>query len=300
MTPVDIATILESFNFPVQFGVSEAGTPTIETDFGDLPTTLQLGDCDGEPTTCLDIAFITTFDRAEVPPLAEILQRNTAWMFVRHFLDDAGVPGVEMDVSLISGDPNFRFAAAIDIWREIAGALAEGYTAEPSDEVMSDKVLDSAMATSPPKVEALLGRNDNIPEDQRLEIVNLDTLAAIFADLGHETEPIDGDDSRLWVNIDGRRALAGIQLCHIAMQHCGAMSLFMVRPVEPGTTLEIINNFNIEEWFIAVIPYDEKQLVMNMEVLTFDGISRVDMAHYVDIWKATVDAFDAFVKDSAQ
>ncbi len=300
VTPVDIASILERFKFPVQFGVSEAGSPTIETDFGDLPTTLQFGDCDGEPTTCLDIAFIATFDDVEAPPLVEILKRNTAWLFVRHFLDASGVPGVEMDVTFVSGDPDLRFSAAIDIWREIAGALADGYPADPGDEVMADEVLDSAMTTSPPKVEALLGRDDSIAEDRRLKIVNIDTLAEIFGDLGHETRRLEGDDSRLWVTIDGMRVLAGVQLCHIRMQHCGAMTFFLVRPLEPIHTPQILNDFNITEWFIAAIPYDEKQLVLTMEVLTFDGLSRTDMARYIDIWKANVDGFDAFVKDNAE
>ena len=291
-----IAEVLKVLKFPVTYMTSEAGSPTIETRFGDIATTLQFGDCEGAPPVCKDLAFIATFDEVEVPALADIVARNENWNFVKITLDPgAGVPGAEMDLTMISGDPQIRLAAAIDIWRSLAEGLADGFPMSPPPSVLSNKVLDSAMTASPAMASALFAPDPDIPASRQLQIVNAETLAAMLKELGYETTPANDDGTMMWVDVDGVKSIASPRVCNRKQNHCGLLSLVHIRDPRRNETMEKINDFNISEWFVRAFRVDTGQTLFSFDAPVFDGLSRDDLERYLSIWAGTVSAYDSYI-----
>ncbi|MCC2111755.1 MAG: YbjN domain-containing protein [Hyphomicrobiales bacterium] len=285
--------VLERGHYVASFGVSEAGSPTIETDFGDLPTTLQFGDCNGDPPRCTDIAFIMPLAGIAVPSPLEMTQRMIDWPFVKLYIHpDTGEPGAEMDITFVSGDPEMRLTVAISLWRNIAKGLLDGIPERPWPSVLSTDVRAEAMVAAPSMVEGLLGRDESVSEEDHLKSVNPKTLAELFFALGYNNRPLSEQPLSLAVAVDqsGAPVIVDVQACHWETEHCGQLVLVQFRSLEPEVTPELLNEFNIAEWFLTATVFDDG-LVFMMDIPTFDGLSQSDLNRYLEIWKGSVEEF---------
>lgn len=298
VNPEEVAKLLENLNFPATPGTSDVGTPTIETRFGDVDTTIQLGDCSGEPATCRDAAFIAEFDATDAPPLADIVAANWNWSFIRLFADpDSNTIGAEMDVTLVSGDVDVRLSVVIDLWRNATSALSRQITIEPPDDVMDGDAFTSAMAAILP-VEGLLGDNDDQPPELKLVKVTPSGVAGMLEELGYAPELQKGGKFEMYrLDVGEIDTLVGARLCSSKLKHCGALTFVHIREAPQGATPELLNRFNGEEWFVRVFPVEEGRLFFSMELSVFDGLSPTDLERYLDAWEGTVAGFDDFARE---
>ncbi|PLX38295.1 MAG: hypothetical protein C0606_08770 [Hyphomicrobiales bacterium] len=293
-----VVEVLNVLKLPVTLRTSEAGTPAIDTTIGDVATTLQLGDCSGEPAVCKDVAFIATFDETEVPDIAGAVARNGTWSFAKTFIDpDAGVPGAEMALTLVSGDLQLRLSAAVDLWRSLTTGLVEGFPAEPQESVLSDTVLTSAMMTSPAMVGALFAPKEDVPERQKLWSVRSETLVEMLKKLGYEVSPANDDGSMLWVEVAGLRGLLSPRFCNEKFKHCGLLSIVHVREARGDETNEALNEFNVTEWFVRAFFAEDGRLIFSFDAPVFEGMSLADLDRYLSVWQGTVVGFEDFMDE---
>ena len=294
-----IARLLERLRFPVQYIMSEAGTPSIKTSIHTVDTLLQLGNCGTQQVNCEDVAFIASLSDLGKPALNQIVAANGTWPFVRIFRDsEKGEVGVEFDMTLISGDMDARLSAGFDLWGDIVKALKKGLTIASERYEIARKTRGSAMTAVFPAAGVLMAQSKDTPADKWLHLVTADTLDRMLKKRGIETF----STSNLWhrelsIKIDGLEMAISPAICNKKFKHCGEVVFSYVYDLPSGVDINKLNEWNQREWYVKAYPLDEKMVMLEMDLAVFDGISEVDFDHYINSWQGGISSFQSFITD---
>ncbi len=292
-----IGEFLKRFKFPVEYVQSDAGTPSIKTTLRGVETLLQLGDCDAEQVRCKDLAFIASFPGIPKPTIKQVVDANGVWPFVRLFqTSDENVLGAELDISLVAGDLGTRLSVGVDLWTEIVKALKRGLIIDSQRYKLRTKTRANLMTASYTAAGLLTRQSKDTPIKKWLFLVTADALDIWLKATGYTTfSASDTWQREMSFKAANLEMSVSPRICNKKLKHCGAVGFNYVYEMPKGVNRKSLNLWNEREWYVKAYHLDDKLVMLEMDLVVFDGMSKVDFDHYLAIWRGQIEGFDKFV-----